>query len=388
MSKPFFISRRINYQFHSKITEEQVLKQKEKIDQLTNDAVFYCVDHIAGSTVPESILYKIIQKLKAKENNTLTIYEKNYLKRQNLLELYDFVEGKLSFSQFKINAQIEKAKYLAQVAEEQLQESIRLEQEKIQYERTRDLKRKAYEKEIADKRKQRESDPNYIRKQQENILLRKYGIDIHNSRSSRKKILNILQTIDNKQRLQEVNIIWLNTKGQDFFTNEVRIRFHQIEADFYMKDYDKNGDLWSAINASSHFRKCQSSREAEKLLERVDFGFNKKVLSAYFTTLGGTKRDLKLFESAINNGLAAHELVSQDYRPCTLLGAVYIEMEQYNEGHEWYQKARERGVPDTSINSDLKKILFKLDKIKRREMVNSLIKQNKHDYGWLKSLIK
>lgn len=387
MSKPFFTSRRRDYQHRSKVTEEQVLKQKEKLKQLKNDAIFYCVDHIAGAIVPESMLYKIIQKLKAKANNSLTSHEKNYLKRQNLLELYDFIEGKLSFSQFKINAQIEQAKYLAQVAEEQLQESIRLEQEKIQYERIRDVKRKAYEKEIADKRQQRESDPNYIRKQQEKILLRKYGIDILDRRNFRKKILTILRTIDNEQRLQEVNVVWLNTEGRDFFTREVRTRFHQIEADFYIQNYDETGNLWSVINASSHLRKCQSSHKAEILLDSIDCGSNKKLQSAYLTTLGGVRRDLKFFESAINNGLAAHELVSQDYRPCTLLGAIYIETGQYNEGHEWYQKARERGAPDTSINSDLKSILFKLDKTKRREMVNSLIKQNKHDYGWLKSLI-
>ena len=41
-----------------------------------------------------------------------------------------------------------------------------------------------------------------------------------------------------------------------------------------------------------------------------------------------------------------------------------MENHEYNLGHDWYSKARDRGAPETSINADLRSILLKLDKAK------------------------
>ena len=84
----------------------------------------------------------------------------------------------------------------------------------------------------------------------------------------------------------------------------------------------------------------------------------------------------------------AHENNSQDYRPCTLLGAIYMENHEYTLGHDWYSKARDRGAPEKSINADLRSILLKLDKSKRTEMIASLLKKDPYLYDWLKSMAK
>ena len=120
-------------------------------------------------------------------------------------------------------------------------------------------------------------------------------------------------------------------EGRQFFTDELKIKFHRVEADFYLNEYKTTKLHWHAINASSQLRKAKASKEAEKFLENTEISLNKnkKLLSAYFTTLGGVKRDIRKVDTAIECGVKAHENNSQDYRPCTLLGAIYMENHEY-----------------------------------------------------------
>ena len=79
------------------------------------------------------------------------------------------------------------------------------------------------------------------------------------------------------------------------FTDKVKIKFHRIEADFYINRYKATQFHWYAINASSQLRKAKASKEAEKFLEntKISLSKNKKLLSAYFTTLGELREILK-----------------------------------------------------------------------------------------------
>ena len=87
---------------------------------------------------------------------------------------------------------------------------------------------------------------------------------------------------------------------------------------------------------------------------------------------------------AIELAVKAHENTPEDYRPCTLLGAVYMETGTYELGHEWYTKAKDRGAPERAINNDLKHILKKLDSVQRQKMIDTLIAKDKKSYQWLR----
>ena len=391
-NKFFKNSYRSNYR--GKVTVEDALKHQTYLDDMKKDAVFYCVDHIESSMIPHSILHKIIQKLKTKQNDSLTLPEKAYLVRQNLNALYSLVEGKISFNQYK-----------KEVVNDRIKHKEHLEAERLRLEKVRELElielkkqqeklaqeRKIREQAERERRKKLESDPKYIEKQKEKNLIKKYDIYSYDILSKhRSKLVNILKLLDNNQRLSEQDAIWLNSEGREFFTDEVKIKFHRVEADFYINEYKTTKLHWHAINASSQLRKAKASKEAETFLENTEIVLNKnkKLLSAYFTTLGGVKRDIRKVDTAIECGVKAHENNSQDYRPCTLLGAIYMENHEYTLGHDWYSKARDRGAPEKSINADLRSILLKLDKSKRVEMIANLLKKDPYLYGWLKSMPK
>ncbi|ENX64607.1 hypothetical protein [Acinetobacter higginsii] len=394
MTRSRFFKKTYHSNYRGKVSVEDAVKHQTYLDDMRKDAVFYCVDHIESSMIPHSMLHKIIQKLKTKQNDSLTLPEKAYLVRQNLNALHSLVEGKISFNQYKKEVVNDRIKHQEHLEAERLRLEKLRELELIQLKKQQEKlaqERKVREQAERERRKKLESDPKYIERQKEKNLIKKYDIYFYDiADKHRYKLINILKLLDNNQRLSEQDAIWLNSEGRQFFTDELKIKFHRVEADFYLNEYKTTKLHWHAINASSQLRKAKASKEAEKFLENTEISLNKnkKLLSAYFTTLGGVKRDIRKVDTAIECGVKAHENNSQDYRPCTLLGAIYMENHEYTLGHDWYSKARDRGAPEKSINADLRSILLKLDKSKRIEMIASLLKKDPYLYGWLKDIKK
>ena len=394
MTRSRFFKKTYHSNYRGKVSVEDAVKHQTYLDDMRKDAVFYCVDHIESSMIPHSMLHKIIQKLKTKQNDSLTLLEKAYLVRQNLNALHSLVEGKISFNQYKKEVVNDRIKHQEHLEAERLRLEKLRELELIQLKKQQEKlaqERKVREQAERERRKKLESDPKYIERQKEKNLIKKYDIYLYDIVDKhRSKLINILKLLDNNQRLSEQDAIWLNSEGRQFFTDELKIKFHRVEADFYINEYKTTKLHWHAINASSQLRKAKASKEAEKFLENTEISLNKnkKLLSAYFTTLGGVKRDIRKVDTAIECGVKAHENNSQDYRPCTLLGAIYMENHEYTLGHDWYSKARDRGAPEKSINADLRSILLKLDKSKRVEMIASLLKKDPYLYSWLKDIKK
>ena len=299
---------------------------------------------------------------KYKENKSLSNFEQAYINEYLLRSLTQFLPSFLKRTANKVELE-------------------RFTEEKAFQEKLR--------QEAIEKQKLLESDPVYIAKQKEQALLKKYEINEYISGALPIEISEILSKLDREIRLSQDEAVWLNTLGKKFFSSKVRHKFHRLEANYYLQEYKKNvKNIWNAINASSQLRKCQASLEAEGLLESITVSDkkDKKLLSAYFTTLGGVRRDLRKVNVAIDSASKAHNLTPDNYRPCTLLGAIYMETYQYTLGHEWYEKAIERGATDQSVNADLKSIISKMDKTKRNEMIEHLLKLDHLTYSWLKSL--
>jgi len=315
----------------AKVTDKDLDTFESKLLNLCQQ---YFLDPLKSDLLIPSRLKDIIKKYEEKQR--LSKFEEVYIHEYMLRSLSGFLPD----FQKKIRHKVE----LERVAEEKIrQEKLRLE--------------------AIEKQKLLESDPVYIAKQKEKALLKKYDINEYLSGASPTELSEILNKLENETRLSQDEAVWLNTIGKKFFTAKVRHKFHRLEANYYLQEYAKNTkNIWNAINK------------------------DKKLLSAYFTTLGGVRRDLRKVNVAIDNASKAHNLTPDNYRPCTLLGAIYMETYQYTLGHEWYEKASERGATNQSINADLKSIISKMDKAKRNEMIEHLLKLDPHAYSWLKSL--
>ena len=372
-----------------KITAEGAQKHQNYLDGLKQDAEFYCVEHMTSALIPHSVLFKIIHKLKS-GNNCFTLSEKNYLQREDLVSLRKLIDGEIDFDTYKQEAINDRMQYEMRLEAERMQQAniqkLKLiEAEKLQQQLREE--RLAREKEKLERQKRLESNPKYMQRQREKALFTQYDIYYSDlSKNNWGKLIHILQALDSNQRLSPDDAVWLVSEGSQFFSGKVKIKFYRTEADFYLRNYQKNQDLWSAINASSALRKAEASKEAEILLEgiKIEHITNKKLISAYLTTLGGVKRDEKKATIAIELATKAHENIPEDYRPCTLLGAVHMETGGYELGYEWYSKAKKRGAPERAINDDLKKILKKLNSVQQQKMIDTLIAKDDESYLWLK----
>lgn len=133
-------------------------------------------------------------------------------------------------------------------------------------------------------------------------------------------------------------------------------------------------DPWMAVNASSHYRKCDRAMDADLLLDTINVEQQKtpKLSSALCTTHGGVKRDLKEFDKGLHLGEKAHALTPDHYHPCTLLGAIYMELGNYELGQKWYANAVERGATVDSVDRDIRKIYRQLGHHERGAMKSFL----------------
>ena len=197
----------------------------------------------------------------------------------------------------------------------------------------------------------------------------------------------ILGKLSIGDRLSDNEKVWLETEGKDYFVkgNKVYLAHHCIEAEYEQRLFDADKSVWHAVNASSHFRKADMPREAERLLSGVQQEKipNKKLKSAFFTTFGGVKRDLGHFQQGIEMAEKAHVLLPKEFRPCTLLGALYFEIREYTTGSEWFEKAEELGAPKHNTDAEIKAIYHKADKEKKKELKNYLLSLDTKRYAWL-----
>lgn len=291
------------------------------------------------------------------QGRPLTEDEFTFLRQSGLNDLYQLAFGKLSIEGYIPIAKIAEAGVLALKAKMEANEAARI---------------------------AREKDPEYVAMMQTQALYKKYGISL-TDKSLRPRMTKLLQLIDAGNRLPEEEKEWLSTTAKKHFTAELRNEYNRLEAVFHADQYRLTQNPWNIANASGHYRKCNLPNTALELIDSVprDRLKQPKIRSAIFTTRGGVMRDLRQPLEAIEMGEKAHALMPKDYRPCTLLGAVHMELRHFEKGHEWYEKARERGAPTHVIDSELRSIFQQLDEVGRGAMRSFLLAEDSHQYQWL-----
>lgn len=214
--------------------------------------------------------------------------------------------------------------------------------------------------------------------------LLEYAIQGTTDKADFPKLAEVLKKVNSGARLSADEYAWLLAKM--YFTKQLKEAHHKNEATFYAGEFEKSKDPWSAVNASGHFRKCNEAKTAEQMLCSIELTKIKdtKIKSALCTTYGGVKRDLEKWNEAINFGEQGHLLTPKDYRPCTLLGAINIEIGNYDLGRTWYDKAVDRGYTEKSVDDELRSIFNKLEKSKQIKLRNYLLEIDPIKYGWTK----
>ncbi|HOE40849.1 MAG TPA: hypothetical protein PLB25_04355 [Rhodoferax sp.] len=339
----------------------------------------YFVNDCPEATILASRLGNILDKLQ--QGHQISSIALGYLHKQGFFSLERLIQGEITYPQFCADAQAEQAQrvMLAQAQREA----------KIAEEAAREAAwaaRYALERQRAEQaRIARESDPRYIKKKHDQQLRVRYGIDQFIEKDCFGRLMDILHRVDGANRFTDEDVVWLKTKGRDYYSDTLKNVFHQREAKFFASEYQRTHDAWMAVNASKHYRKCDQAQSAHDLLAPIalEQQSSAKLKSALCTTYGGAMRDLGQHGPALQLGQRAHALMPKDFRPCTLLGALHIEMGNYQLGQEWYAKAQERGASKQAIDQELRGIFQRADKSNREEIKAFLLGQDPVRYKWV-----
>jgi hypothetical protein len=339
----------------------------------------YFVTDRLDASIPATRLRNILESLQ--QDRQLSSIALNYLQKQGLTSLERLAQREVTYEAFCEFARVEQVKreFLAQAerdakeAEKQASEAAWAVQYALRCQRAEDAR-------IA-----RESDPKYISKMRNQQLRVRYGLDQFIENDCFGRLMDILRRVDGGNRFTDDDVLWLKTEGKDYYSDRLRMVFHEREAEFFAGEYKRTNDAWMAVNASSHYRKCDQPKTAHDLLAAISVETQRspQLKSALCTTHGGVMRDLERWDKALELGHSAHSLTSKDFRPCTLLGAVHTELGDYEVGQTWYKKAIERGASERSIDHDLRGIFLRADKAKREEIKAFLLREDPVRYDWV-----
>lgn len=342
----------------------------------------YHVEDLSGASIPGSRITNILKQVET--GTPLSSFTFEYLHKNGFLALFRYAKDEITFTDFLKIAKPEQSKRRASS-----------ETKVIREERERQSKREAYlanikleqERAAANKRAF-DNDPRNIAKAKQNQLRYRYDLSAFIEKEHFPKLMDILRRVDRGIRLTEDDIVWLTTKDDEYgyYTTELRERYHENEAEFYAGEFKKSKDPWLAVNASSHYRKCKKARAADSMLNTISVSRlkNNKLKSALCTTHGGVKRDLGKHDDALTLGQQAHQFTPKDFRPCTLLGAVNMEIGNHTLGESWYEKAIERGASEKSVDSDLRSIFLRAEPAKQEEFSVYLLRKDPYRYSWAK----
>ncbi|MFT7337814.1 MAG: hypothetical protein ACI92B_001140 [Marinobacter maritimus] len=326
--------------------------------------------HFRVNSYPSAITSPLSNILSALyQGRVLSAAYINYLNVKGFPLLFELAIGQITYESYISSINAAEAAEIARMERAKAAEKARTAQLEA-----RRLQREAEEA----ARIALEQDPAYT-------LRKKYGIVENNEQPLVLRLMNVLQSVEAGNRVAERDFVWLNAEGKRYFTRELREAYHYREAEFCAKEYIRTRDPWNVINASGHYRKCKQPESAQELLRQVPTKSLKhpKIHSAMLTTHGGVLRDLKQREKGLQFGRQAHELQPKNFRPCTLLGALNIELGNFSEGHDWYAKAEKLGASKQSIDTELKGIFRRADKTLRETMRTSLLAIDPVRYHWV-----
>lgn len=335
----------------------------------TDIAITFFLDDVAGARIPASRLRGILENVQA--DRPLTSLQEAFLRQQGYNALAQLTHGALDWAAFAERSAKEQQLRRDAAAATKERDAV----ERARQAEVTDQKNAILFAEQARKQDQR-------RKQWE--LPDRFHLPFV-ERDDLRRINQILQSVVAGGPVEKSDLVWFGSDGADYWTAELRQAHHANMATILTAAWHQTGDLWEAVNGCGHWRKGGLSQKGLTLVEAA-LNHKKasgKIRSALLTTAGGALRDLGRREDAVSFGTEAHALTEADFRPCTLLGAVYIEMGDYSTGAAWYEKAEARGASQNAIDQELQSILKAASQQERSQIRDALKACNTARYGRL-----
>lgn len=331
----------------------------------------YFLEDLPGATQLGARLNGILLRIDAGEQ--VTTLQRQFLATTGLHALVTLADGKATLGEFQAAAEQEQAARIEEASAKAVKDAAELAERA-------DARAAAVKATFA----AMANDPVLRRKREAKELRQRFGVGYIESEDYR-RVMALLRQVATGQRLTVEDLAWLKTEADYCWTDELQRAWHALEAEALTKAWESSGDPWNAVNASGHWRKAGEPERALRLTDAAlaKVGSNPKLRSALATTRGGAMRDLRRLDEAKALAGEAHQLTSSDYRPCTLLGAVHIELGDLPTGHEWYAKAESLGAPRRAIDHELRGLLMRSSSQEQQRIREYLLRHDPERFAWL-----
>lgn len=332
----------------------------------------YLVDDLPGAALVGARLNGILHKIEAGE--TLTSLTQSFLMSRGLDSLLALANGQIDRSTFEEAAARERSNRIQRAKEDA---------DRAAAEQAR--KAEAMDAAVKARFAAMENDPVLRRKREARELRDRFDIGLIETEHY-PRAMRLLKQVARGKRLASEDVAWLSTEAVDCWTDALQQAWHRLEAEALTKAWEESRDPWDAVNASAHWRKATEPQLALEVTEAAlaKAGRSPKQRSALLTTRGGAMRDSGCLTDARALGLEAHELTPADFRPCTLLGAVSMELGDLAAGHDWYAKAEELGAGRQAIDHELRVLMIRSEPEARDRIRAYLLKQDPERFAWLR----
>lgn len=332
----------------------------------------YLLEDLPGASQLGARLNGILLKIDSGEQ--VTALQRQFLVATGLHALCALADGKITQGEFSSRAEQEQAARIEEASAKAVKDAA----ERAACEEAKAAAIKETFAAMA-------NDPVLRRKREARELRQRFGIGYVESEDY-PRVMALLSQVANRRRLKAEDVAWLKTEADYCWTDSLQKAFHALEAEALTKAWETSGNPWDAVNASAHWRKADEPEQALRLTEtaRAQIGPNPKLHSALATTRGGAMRDLRRLDEAKALASEAHGLTPSDYRPCTLLGAVHIELGDLQAGHEWYAKAESLGASRQTIDNDLRGLLMRSPIEEQHRIREYLLHHDPQRFAWLR----
>ena len=207
-------------------------------------------------------------------------------------------------------------------------------------------------------------------------LKSKYQVTEYRDSSPSSLLYKILVQLEEQEALDSTDISWLEQEN-----------LFQVIATFYEQELDKRGDKWNITRAGKYWRKAGNPQRTLTLTEGV-VSPDRILVSAVWTTRGAAFRDLSELSEAEHCAFSALKYNPDSYYTYNLLGAVYYQKGQPEQGDNYFQKAVELGASPTEQIKDIKSALDNSGAANRKRVAEYLLRKDPVQYRWAEYYLK
>lgn len=197
--------------------------------------------------------------------------------------------------------------------------------------------------------------------------------------------------LENRERLDSLMVAQLIVKKQLSPNGQIAITHHTLEANFYEKEYQRTGNKWNLVSASSDWRKAKQPEQALELTNNLNLNKipDDELKSALFTTRGTAFRDIDNLGEAKKCADQAIDCYPHGYEPYFLMATICKKQGNDYEYEYWKDEAVQRGAEPGDEDYELKRRVKNIkDENERQKVVEYLLKEDPQRYAWAKSYHK